>query len=117
MTLPGYGFELPPELVAQEPPARRGDSRLLLVAPGRGPVGERAFADLPALLRAGDLLVLNESRVLPARLFTRRTDTGGKVELLLVAPTASPRTWQALARPARRLRPGLALALQTGDWR
>ncbi|MFO7609688.1 MAG: S-adenosylmethionine:tRNA ribosyltransferase-isomerase [Candidatus Krumholzibacteriia bacterium] len=115
MTATDYHFELPPELVAQEPPARRGDSRLLLVAPGRGPVGERAFADLPALLRAGDLLVLNESRVLPARLFTRRTDTGGKVELLLVGPTASPRTWQALARPARRLRPGLLLALVTGD--
>jgi len=109
-----YTFDLPPELIAQQPPARRGDARLLVAEPGLGPVGERVFRDLPDLLRAGDLLVLNESRVLPARLFTRRADTGGAVELLLVEPMSAPRTWLAMARPARRLREGLVLAVE-GD--
>ncbi|MBE0566565.1 MAG: S-adenosylmethionine:tRNA ribosyltransferase-isomerase, partial [Krumholzibacteria bacterium] len=89
MTAPDFQFDLPSELIAQEPAARRGDARLLLVEPGQGPVGERAFRDLPGLLRPGDLLVLNESRVLPARLFARRADTGGRVEVLLVAPQAA----------------------------
>ena len=102
-------FALPPELVAQEPADRRGDSRLLLVEPGRGVAGEAVFRDLPAHLGAGDLLVLNESRVLPARLATRRADTGGRVEILLVSPETDARSWLALARPARRLRAGVEL--------
>ena len=104
-----WHFALPPELVAQEPADRRGDSRLLLVEPGRGVAGEAVFRDLPAHLGAGDLLVLNESRVLPARLATRRADTGGRVEILLVSPEADARSWLALARPARRLRAGVEL--------
>jgi len=110
-----YQFTLPDGLIAQEPAARRGDARLLLVAPGRGPVGERVFRDLPGVLRSGDLLVLNESRVLPARLFTRRVDTGGQVEILLVQPATAPRTWLAMARPARRLRAGVELRIETPD--
>lgn len=110
-----YHFELPAELIAQEPPERRGDARLLLVEPGTGPVGERCFGDLPSLLRADDLLVLNESRVLPARLATCRHDTGGKVEVLLVEPSGAPGRWLAMARPARRLRPGTVLQLETRD--
>ncbi|MGD9548480.1 MAG: S-adenosylmethionine:tRNA ribosyltransferase-isomerase [Candidatus Krumholzibacteriia bacterium] len=109
-----YHFHLPPELIAQDPPARREDSRLLRVTAGRGPGGEARFSDLPGLLRAGDLLVLNESRVLPARLLCRRTDTGGKVEILLIAPAAAPLAWSALARPVRRLRPGLQLEVLAG---
>jgi S-adenosylmethionine:tRNA ribosyltransferase-isomerase len=109
-----FHFDLPAELIAQEPAARRGDARLLLVEPGAGPVGERVFRDLPGLLRAGDLLVLNDSRVLPARLFTRRADTGGRVELLLIEPAAEPATWLAMARPARRLRASLQLRVETG---
>jgi len=107
-----FQFDLPTALIAQDPPARRGDSRLLLVEPDRGRVGERAFRDLPDLLRAGDLLVVNESRVLPARLWTRRRDTGGKVEILLIRPTGEACTWLAMARPGRRLRPGVRVALQ-----
>ena len=114
MTDAVYHFDLPGELIAQEPAARRGDSRLLLVEPDAGPVGERVFRDLPDVLRRGDLLVLNESRVLPARLATRRADTGGQVEILLVRPLADPRTWQALARPARRLRAGVVLEVAAG---
>ena len=77
-----YQFDLPPGLIAQDPPAHRGDARMLLVEPD-GRVGDEVvFRQLPTLLRRGDLLVLNESRVLPARLLTRRADTGGKVEIL-----------------------------------
>lgn len=108
-----YDFDLPQELIAQDPPARRGDSRLLLVEPGSGVAGERVFRQLTEVLRSGDLLVLNESRVLPARLLTTRQDTGGKVEILLVRPVARERTWLALARPGRRLRPGTKLEIGT----
>jgi S-adenosylmethionine:tRNA ribosyltransferase-isomerase len=109
-----YDFDLPRELIAQTPPARRGDSRLLLVAPGCGVRGEVVFRDLPTLLRAGDRLVLNDSRVLPARLLTRREDTGGRVEILLLRPADGndpPGAWLAMARPARRLRAGLRLVV------
>ena len=109
-----FDFHLPSELIAQDPTERRGDSRLLLVEPGRGVVGEKIFRDLPGVLRSGDLLVLNQSRVLPARLFTRRVDTGGRVEILLVRPTEAENTWLALARPARRLRPGTCLEILPG---
>lgn len=104
-----YYFDLPPELIAQDPTDRRGDSRLLLVEPDRGVVGEIVFRDLTRLLRRGDLLVLNQSRVLPARLWTRRVDTGGRVEILLVRPGGEGKPWLAMARPARRLRPGTRL--------
>ncbi|MCK9994918.1 MAG: tRNA preQ1(34) S-adenosylmethionine ribosyltransferase-isomerase QueA [Candidatus Krumholzibacteria bacterium] len=110
-----YDYDLPAELIAQDPPDRRGDSRLLLVEPGDRVVGERVFRQLPEVLRAGDLLVLNESRVLPARLLTVREDTGGRVEILLVRPVAADNTWLALARPGRRLRTGTRLLLGAGS--
>ncbi|RKZ16218.1 tRNA preQ1(34) S-adenosylmethionine ribosyltransferase-isomerase QueA, partial [bacterium] len=102
MTNNPYEFDLPAALIAQEPVARRGDSRLLLAEPGHGPVGERVFDELGEVLAAGDLLVLNESTVLPARLATRRVDTGGRVEILLIAPRGDDGAWSAMARPARR---------------
>jgi len=112
---PDYQYDLPPELVAQDPPARRGGSRLL-VARRHGEVEAlRPFADLADILGPGDLLVVNDSRVLPARLWTRRAETDGRVELLLVRPHADdPSCWEAMARPARRLRAGQQLALCDG---
>jgi S-adenosylmethionine:tRNA ribosyltransferase-isomerase len=77
-----FHFDLPPELVAQAPLAERSASRLLLVPPAPAPFEDRAVRDLPQLLRAGDLLVFNDTRVLPARLFGAK-DTGGRVEILL----------------------------------
>ena len=106
-----FNFDLPEELIAQEPPRRRGDARCLLVVPGGGVVGERVFRDLPGVLRRGDRLVLNDSRVLPARLWTRRADTGGQVEVLLLRPLGDRRTWSCFARPARRLRAGVRLVV------
>ena len=115
MTDENYNFDLPEGLIAQEPTTRRGGSRLLLVDPGSGPVGEVVFRELTGLLRPGDLLILNESRVLPARLATRRVDTGGRVEILLIALRDTGDTWQAMARPARRLRPGIELEIVPPD--
>ncbi len=110
-----YFYDLPPDLIAQDPPPQHGGSRLLQVRIGGGVSGECAFQGLPELLRAGDLLVLNDSRVLPARLWTRRLDSGGRVELLLVRPMSLREgAWLALARPAKRLRPGVKLEVTDG---
>lgn len=77
-----FRFDLPPELIAQHPPARRGDSRLLTLDGATGELGDRQFGDLPELLRAGDLLVFNDTRVIPARLHGRKA-SGGRIELLV----------------------------------
>ena len=100
-----FDYDLPSELIAQHPPAERGDSRMLVLARADGTIAHRSFRDLPEYLRAGDCLVINETRVIPARLNGRRRPTGGRVELLLLRAIADKR-WEALARPARRLRPG-----------
>jgi S-adenosylmethionine:tRNA ribosyltransferase-isomerase len=105
-----FRYDLPAELIAQQPAPRRSDARLLRIGRGRGVQGEVRFCALPSLLAAGDLLVLNDSRVLPARLRLRRMATGGRLELLLVRPVG-PGEWLALVRPFRRLRPGLQLQL------
>ncbi len=96
-------YELPPELIAQHPAERRDASRLLVYERRTGAVRHRAFSDLPAEL-AGELVVVNDSRVVPARLRQRRA-SGGSVELLLLE-RAEGALWETLARPSRRLRPG-----------
>jgi S-adenosylmethionine:tRNA ribosyltransferase-isomerase len=105
---------LPPELVAQAPAVRRDASRLMVV---RGNACDDAsFGDLPQFLRAGDLLVLNETRVIAARLFGRREPGGGRTELLLLHPAGArrfdpqARRWVALVKPARRVREGSRIA-------
>lgn len=107
-----FAFDLPEHLIAQEPAPERTGSRLLLADRDGNVRGEGRFADLPGLLAPGDLLVLNDSRVLPARLRARR-ESGGRVELLLVRPESAD-VWSALARPARRLRAGEHLAVGDG---
>jgi S-adenosylmethionine:tRNA ribosyltransferase-isomerase len=97
-------YELPPELVAQRPVEPRDASRLLVYRRATGAVEHRRFAELPALL-SGELVVVNDTRVVPARLRVRRA-TGGEVELLLLEPVGPDGRWEALAQPARRLRPG-----------
>jgi len=99
-----YEYPLPAELVAQEPLARRDASRLLVLERATGAIAHRTFSDLPELLRPGDLLVTNRSRVFPARLLGRRAG-GGAAEILLVRRT-EPDAWEAMVRPGRRLRPG-----------
>jgi S-adenosylmethionine:tRNA ribosyltransferase-isomerase len=104
MLVSDFDYDLPPELIAQRPPERRGESRLLVIPRQGGPLQHRAFADLPGYLRPGDCLVLNDTKVLPARLIGRRA-TGGQVELLLLRPLGGG-LWEALGKPARRLRVG-----------
>ena len=107
-----FDFDLPPELIAQAPAERRDGARLLTLARRGGEVGHQAITDLPGLLRAGDLLVFNDTRVRPARLFGR-IESGGAVELLLVRPRPAG-DWECLGRPAKRLRPGARIALPDG---
>jgi S-adenosylmethionine:tRNA ribosyltransferase-isomerase len=100
-------YDLPPELIAQTPALSRDASRLLVIDRGRGGVEDHAFSELPGLLRAGDCLVVNNSRVIPARVLSRDAD-GREVELLFVAPV-DERGWRALTRPGRRSRVGVEL--------
>lgn len=106
-----FDYALPEERIAQRP-AARGESRLLVVD-AEGADRHRRVRDLPALLRPGDLLVVNDTRVIPARLFARRRPGGGRVEILLVEKVG-PREWDALVRPGRKARPGTALDLAPG---
>jgi S-adenosylmethionine:tRNA ribosyltransferase-isomerase len=99
-----FEYELPPELIAQEPLGERDASRLLVLDRRRGESSHREFRDLPALLTPGDLLVVNRSRVIPARLLGRRS-RGGDAEILLVRDRGEGR-WEAMVRPGRHLRPG-----------
>ncbi len=101
---------LPPERIAQEPLAARDASRLLSLDRGSGALLHHFFRDLPALLRPGDLLVVNRSRVFAARLLGKRPGSGGRVEVLLLrALTEGGGAWEALLRPGRRLRAGDAV--------
>ena len=106
-----FDYELPAASIAQEP-APRGESRLL-VLDRDGPERHARVRDLPRLLRPGDLLVLNDTRVIPARLFGRRIGGGGRMELLLVERTGE-REWNALVKPGKRARPGTAIELAPG---
>lgn len=107
-----FEYDLPADLIAQDPPSRRADSRLLVTERGAGVRCVHRFEALADLLRPGDLLVVNDSRVMPARLWVRKAGHGGRVELLLLHPANEPAgAWFALARPVRRLRPGTVLNL------
>src|SRR2546423_1647391 len=108
MLISEFDYELPEELIAQHPLARRDASRMLVVNRSEGSWRDGAFSEFPSELRAGDTLVLNNTRVFPARLVGRRETTGGRVELLLVRrrEDVGVNVWEALARPARRLDAG-----------
>ncbi|RLC62962.1 MAG: tRNA preQ1(34) S-adenosylmethionine ribosyltransferase-isomerase QueA [Chloroflexi bacterium] len=106
-----FDYELPPELVAQTPVEPRHASRLMVVDRDTGEIFHRRFYDLPTFLKPEDVLVHNESRVIPARLFACKP-TGGKVEILLLRQRCEG-TWEALVR-GKRVRPGMRLRLLNG---
>ena len=108
-----FDYELPPELIAQEPAEPRDASRLLVLDRAAGAWGDRAFSELPEVLRAGDCLVANRSRVMPARLLGVAEPGGQAVELLLIRPVGDAR-WEAMVRPGRRFRPGARIGLAGG---
>src|SRR5574340_1280329 len=103
-----FDYELPQELIAQTPIEPRDASRLLVVYQDTGAFEHRHFRDIGDYLRPGDLLIANQSRVIPARLLGRRAETGGAVEVLLLAerPDLGVDYWETLVRPGRRLHEG-----------
>jgi S-adenosylmethionine:tRNA ribosyltransferase-isomerase len=119
-----YDFEVPPQAVAQAPAARREDARLLLVprgGAGRGAqpgwLRDAGIRDLPGLLRAGDLMVLNDVRVRPARLAARRASSGGRVSVLVLDVAPGGRAARVLLGTRGTLLPGERLALAGDTWR
>lgn len=129
-----FDYELPPELIAQEPAAVRDECRLLVMDRQTGAWEDRIFHDVGEYLRPGDLLVANETRVMPARLLGAKRETGGQAEVFLLREVfgREPKTnqqalWEALVRPGRRLKPGavvdfadaagnVVLSAQVIDW-
>jgi S-adenosylmethionine:tRNA ribosyltransferase-isomerase len=119
-----FDYELPPELIAQQPPAERGASRMLVMDRVSGTLKNDRFANLGAHLRAGDLLVLNDSRVIPARLYAQRTvvrereKPTGQIEVMLTEPvpdSAGGNQWRALVRPGRKVAIGERLVFPAPD--
>jgi S-adenosylmethionine:tRNA ribosyltransferase-isomerase len=105
-----FDFDLPEELIAQHPPTDRSASRLLVLDRATGAVTHSSIRELPAWLAPGDLLVANNTRVLPARLHARKRGTGGRIELLLLRHDGNG-VWTALAKPTRKLKTGQVLDL------
>jgi S-adenosylmethionine:tRNA ribosyltransferase-isomerase len=103
-----FDYELPPELIAQQPLPQRDAARMLVLRRATGAITHDIFARLPGHLRAGEVLVLNDTKVIPARLMGHKS-TGGAVECLLIEQLDASR-WRALARPAKRLHPGTEVA-------
>jgi S-adenosylmethionine:tRNA ribosyltransferase-isomerase len=108
-----FDYHLPPELIAQTPLEPRDASRLMVIDRDTQEIKHRSFSALTGYLRSGDLLVLNQTRVIPARLFGQKAATGGKVELLLLN-RRDEHTWEALMR-GKKLRPGTRIELGAGE--
>ena len=109
-----FFYELPPELIAQTPLERRDASRLLTLSRETGEIAHRHFYDIAELLRPGDCLVLNDSRVLPARLLGHREPTGGAVEVLLLKDEGGG-VWECLTKPGRKTHTGTELSFGDGE--
>lgn len=109
-----FWFDLPQRLIAQQPAAPRDSARLLCVDRQTGALAHHIFHELPALLHAGDLLVVNDSKVLPARLIGQKQPTGAVCEILLLRQREGD-VWECLARPGKRLRPGARVLFGDGS--
>jgi S-adenosylmethionine:tRNA ribosyltransferase-isomerase len=115
-----FDFHLPPDLIAQQPPAERGSSRMLVVDRANGALHDSNFSELPSLLRPGDLLILNDSRVIPARLYARRTtvrerqESTALIEVLLTEPVGD-NEWRALVKPGRKVAVGERLVFPSSS--
>ena len=111
MKLDDFDYALPEELIAQEPLAQRDASRLLVLHRDDGRIDHRGFRDVLEYLRAGDLLVLNDAKVIPARLLGKKVETGGKVELVLTMPLGDPAgtSWRCIGQASKAIRAGMLL--------
>ena len=112
-----FDYDLPQELIAQTPLEPRDSSRLLVVERATGSLAHSHFREIGAYLHPGDLLIANQSRVIPARLLGHRAGSGGHVEVLLLAerPDLGPDIWETLVRPGRRLRVGALILFRGAD--
>ncbi len=108
MLLSDFDYELPQELIAQKPAEKRDNSRLLVVHRSTGELEHKHFYDILSYLRKGDCLVLNDSKVLPARIYGVKEGTGAKIEFLLIKRLDGD-LWETMVRPGRRLKPGDAV--------
>ena len=108
-----YDFDLPPELIAQAPLARRDASRLMVIDRAAGTIAHRVFTDLPELARPGDLLVVNRSRVVKARLLGTRAGSGAPAEIFLLHPLDDDR-YEAMVSPGGKLKPGRIVDIAPG---
>lgn len=108
-----FDYQLPPELIAQTPLEPRDGSRLMVLNRGRSRIEHRRFGDITAYLVAGDVLVFNASRVIPARLNGRKVDGGGRLEVLLLRRHESG-IWEALVKPAKRVKSGTGIEITAG---
>ncbi|GAA4705365.1 tRNA preQ1(34) S-adenosylmethionine ribosyltransferase-isomerase QueA [Brevibacillus fulvus] len=113
MDVQQFDFYLPERLIAQHPLAERTASRLLVLHKQTGEIEHRRFVDLIEYLEAGDVLVLNDSRVLPARLIGEKVDTGAKIEVLLLKSLGDDR-WETLVKPGKRVKPGTEISFGDG---
>jgi len=109
-----FDYNLPPELIAQKPVEPRDTSRLLVLNRQSGEIAHRHFPDIMDYLQAGDVMVFNDSRVLPARLSAKKSGTGGKVEILLLK-RLEQNLWETLVKPGRRVKRGTELEISKGD--
>ena len=108
-----FYFDLPEELIAQDPLEDRSSSRLLVVDKKTGKTQHRIFKDIVEYLRPGDCLVLNNTKVIPARLYGEREGTGGQVEVLLLKRKEAD-VWETLVRPGKKCKPGQKLVFGGG---
>lgn len=113
MFVKDFTFELPQELIARHPAPERDGSRLMLLNRISGAVDEVIFRNIADHLNAGDLLVLNDTRVIPARLFGTK-QSGGKVEIFLLRRTGDPEQWECMLRASKKFRPGVQIQLPSG---
>jgi S-adenosylmethionine:tRNA ribosyltransferase-isomerase len=116
MNVEQFNFDLPEELIAQTPLADRTASRLLALNKSNGQIQHTQFSDITRFFKPGDTLVLNDTRVIPARLYGVKRDTGAKAELLLLKSLANDR-WEALVRPGKKLRIGAIIDFGQGEGR
>lgn len=114
MRLDDFDYFLPQDFIAQEPVEPRDSSRLLVLERESGRIWHKVFREIIYFLQPGDLLVLNNTRVIPARLFGRREDTGGAIEILLLTRKTFD-TWEVLTKPGRRAKPGTVFVFGDGQ--
>ncbi len=113
MKVTDFDYDLPEELIAQDPLEKRSNSRLMVLDKNTGEISHQHFYDIKNYLKTGDCLVINNTRVIPARLYGARVGSGGKVEILLLK-RKSDNIWECLVKPGKKARPGMEISFGDG---